>query len=60
MKQKIEVGQCYEKDDVIFEVIWISKDKQYCNLKKVMVPGSAYLVDTALLAKMRRPFQNWG
>ena len=62
-KSKIEIGQCYEKADHIYEVIekagsdygpdglWKTKNTLHKNI---------VFFKTSDLLKMRKPFQNYG
>ncbi len=59
MKRTIEIGQCYEKNDIIYEVVVRAKAKDFWHLREV-ITKEEFVADTELLLSMRRPFENFG
>ena len=59
MKKQVRVGQCYEKDDVIYEVINKGPLADMWLIRTV-INKCQYYSDTETLSKMRRPFNTEG
>ncbi len=59
MVNKIAVGQCYEKDDIIYEVLNRLGHTYYFMVQEIITKDK-YLINETTLLSMRRPFQNFG
>lgn len=60
MKNKIAIGQCYEKDDVIYEVIEQCKAIKKVYFLREIISKAIYTFELDELSKMRRPFNTEG
>lgn len=60
-KNKIQPGQCYEKNDIIYEVIFNAfSDYRGRRMTINRLTGEFTEFTSEELLKMRRPFQNYG
>jgi hypothetical protein len=60
MKNKVAVGQCYEKNDIIYEVMGHGKKYPHIYFLKEVITKEIFTAEAAELLKMRRPFNTEG
>ena len=63
-KSKIAIGQCYEKDDVIYEIVegptTFHNKGEYWKLRNVLTKELTIDWPRSFILKMRRPFNTEG